>query len=179
MPDYQKGKIYKITSGELTYIGSTCEPSLARRLSNHLSSYKCWKEGKRTGCSSFQLIESGQYEITLIELYPCGSKDELTARERFHIESNKCVNKYIPGRTMKEWRNDNIDKEKAYLVEHKEKIAERKKVWSLTNRDKINNRQREWRAKKKFTLSQASQSIQKDPSSKTALDCQGQAEESH
>jgi len=114
MPDFKRSKIYKITSGDLTYIGSTTQSTLARRLSNHLTDYKQWKAGKRYGCSSFPLIETGQYEITLIELCPCNSKDELTARERFHIETNKCVNKYIPGRTMKEWREYRAETKKIH-----------------------------------------------------------------
>ena len=34
MPDYSKGKIYKIVCNVtgLVYVGSTCEPTLARRL---------------------------------------------------------------------------------------------------------------------------------------------------
>ena len=42
MTDYQLGKIYRIvcnTTG-LTYYGSTCEPTLARRLSGHVVNYK-------------------------------------------------------------------------------------------------------------------------------------------
>lgn len=122
MPNYQNGKIYKITSGDLVYIGSTCEPTVARRLATHLKDYKRWKEGKRKGVTSFQLIETGQYEITLIELFPCGSRDELSARERFHIETNVCVNKCIPGRDQHErWitnYNNVKEKHKAYSEAH-------------------------------------------------------------
>jgi hypothetical protein len=124
MPDYQNGKVYKITSGDKTYIGSTCEPTLARRLAGHVKDYKRWKEGKRRGVSSFQLIESGQYEITLVELYPCNSKDELTARERFHIETNECVNIMVPKRTQHErWitnHNGIKEKHKVYAETHME-----------------------------------------------------------
>jgi len=93
MPDYQQGKIYKITAGDLVYIGSTTEPTLARRLANHIKNYKQWKKGNKRLTTAFNLIDTGIYEITLIELYPCNSKDELTSRERFYIESMVCVNK--------------------------------------------------------------------------------------
>jgi len=93
MPDYQQGKIYKITAGDLTYIGSTCEPTLARRLSGHVKNYKKWKKGNCRLTTAFNLIDTGNYEITLIELYPCNSKDELTSRERFYIETTVCINK--------------------------------------------------------------------------------------
>ena len=48
MPDYQLGKIYKIecnVTGKV-YIGSTCEPILARRLAGHIKSYKRYLNGK-------------------------------------------------------------------------------------------------------------------------------------
>ena len=42
MIDYSKGKIYKIVCNNtgLIYIGSTCEPTLARRLAKHVGNYK-------------------------------------------------------------------------------------------------------------------------------------------
>ena len=141
MPDYQNGKIYKITSGDLTYIGSTCEPTLARRLAGHVSGYKRFQNGKGYNVTSFQLIETGQYEITLVELYPCGSKDELHARERFHIENMICVNKHIPCRTVKEWFNDNAEHikehQKAYQEANADKIKEQHKAYIEVNADNI------------------------------------------
>jgi len=139
MPDYSRAKIYKITAGELTYIGSTTQPTLARRLAGHVGDYKQWKAGKMNFISSYPLIETGQYEITLIELFPCTSKDELTARERFHIESTVCVNRHIPGRTYKEWCEANADKLreqwKTYHEANKDTIREYHKVYSLANKD--------------------------------------------
>jgi len=148
MPNYQNSKIYKITSGDLIYIGSTTAPTLAHRLAQHVSAFK---KGNRN-ITSFQLIETGQYEITLIELCPCGSKDELHARERFHIENTVCVNKFIPGRTQKEYyidnkdkiiervkvyRETNLDKIKAYQEATKEQKSEYNKLYSATNQEKI------------------------------------------
>jgi len=156
MPDYQLGKIYKITSGELTYFGSTCEPTLARRLATHVGQNKLWKDGKRkNSVTSFQVIDNGNYEISLLELCPCNSKDELTARERFYIEANECVNKVIPGRTKKEYYETNktditqqrkiryesnkpeiAEKAKAYYEANKDKIAEKSKAWYEANKEK-------------------------------------------
>lgn len=145
MPDYSKGKVYRITSGDLTYIGSTCEPTLAKRLAKHVNDYKLWTRGGRRGISSFQLIETGQYEITLIELCPCGSKDELRARERFHIEANECVNKKLPGRTPSGYYIDKKDsireRQKTYRAEHKEQIKE----YVEANKEVIQERQTKYR----------------------------------
>ncbi len=45
--NYQQGKIYKIEANGLKYIGSTCEPTLARRLAQHKGSYKSWLRGNK------------------------------------------------------------------------------------------------------------------------------------
>jgi hypothetical protein len=105
--DYRLAKIYKIESlnpddESDIYIGSTCEPTLARRLAKHVSDYIRWKNGKKHFITSFTIIEGGNYDIVLIEDCPCTRQDELHKRERFYIESISCVNKFIPSRTKKE-----------------------------------------------------------------------------
>jgi hypothetical protein len=146
MPNYQNGKIYKITSGDLTYIGSTTESTLARRLSGHVDACKRWKDGKKTFTSSYPLIETGQYKITLIEICPCNTKDELTARERFHIESTVCVNKNIPGRTYKEWYEANADTlreyQKTYYAANADTIREQQKAYNTANADTIREKKK-------------------------------------
>jgi hypothetical protein len=152
MPDYQRGKIYKITSGDLTYVGSTTEKTLARRLSTHVKDHKRWKDGKRGNITSFQVIDQGDYEITLLELCPCNSRDELTARERYWVETLKCVNRCIPSRTRKEYKEDHkefiADIQKTYYQEHKEELKqyrqdhkeehnEHSKSYYYRNREKV------------------------------------------
>ena len=117
MVNYQLGKIYKIVdnTNNNIYIGSTCEPTLSRRLATHLSDYKRYLEGKRGNVTSFQIFANNNYNIILIELYPCNSKDELHARERYYIESLKCVNKQFPGRTQKEYQKEYREVNKEYI----------------------------------------------------------------
>lgn len=192
MPDYQRGKIYKITSGDLTYIGSTCEPTLARRLADHVSSYKRWKAGTlKTNYSVFPLIETGQYEITLIELCPCGSKDELTARERFHIETNVCVNKNLAGRGIAEsnkaYRAKNPEKikaiDKAYKQLHAEREKKRKKEQREADIDRIKARDKAYyQANRDKILAREALKYQSRKNGQThgetvSLDCQGQEAE--
>lgn len=138
MPDYQKGKIYKIVSGDLVYIGSTCEPTLARRLAFHVSAHKQFKQGNYRHTTSIELIEKGQYDISLIESYPCQSKDELHARERFWIETTNCVNKSIPGRTRAEYS-------KIYQKKNKDTLSEYNKEYRNANEDTLKTQQKEWR----------------------------------
>ena len=65
--------------------------------------------------------------MELLENYPCNNKYELETRERYHIENNECINRMIPTRTSKEWRDDN-----------KEIIKENKKIYAINNREKLN-----------------------------------------
>jgi hypothetical protein len=99
MVNYLLGKIYKIVDNttDNQYIGSTCEPILARRLAGHVADYKCYLNGKRSYITSFKIIESGNYNIILIEEYPCDTKDQLLARERHYIDTLDCINKYRAG----------------------------------------------------------------------------------
>jgi len=116
MPDYQLGKIYQIiclTTGQ-KYIGSTTEPTLARRLTGHVRNYKCWKKGKGSNTSSYSILEGGNYQIELLETCPCNSKDELNAREGHYIRTIDCVNRCVAGRTPKEYEQTCRNKEERY-----------------------------------------------------------------
>jgi molecular chaperone DnaK (HSP70) len=140
---YQKGKIYKIVCDtlNLTYYGSTIEPTVAKRLTKHISVFNSYKKGKANFVTSFKLFENNNYNIFLVENYPSYSKDELHARERFYIENNECVNKNIPCRTIKEYIEANKDKLnekfKEYRDNNKDKIKECKKEYREKNKDKI------------------------------------------
>jgi hypothetical protein len=129
MPNYAQGKIYKIVNYENDdiYIGSTTEPTLARRLAEHVSCYKRYLDGKGNYVTSYTIIETGHYDIQLVEAYPCNNKMELHAREGYWIKSMDCVNKYIAGRTRKEYNKENQDviaeKMKVYYEDKKDIIA--------------------------------------------------------
>ena len=137
MINYNNSKIYKIVdnTNNNIYIGSTTEKYLSSRLSKHLGNYKRFLEGKVKTCCSCKLIfENNNFYIELLELVNCNSKDELHKKERYYIENNVCINKNIPGRTNKEWKDDN-----------KEKIKEWKKEYKQKNKEKIKEYQKELR----------------------------------
>jgi len=146
MPNYQTGKIYKIISPhtEKCYVGSTTLKYLSTRMAQHREDLK-----KGKNITSKYILELGNYKIVLIELYPCNSKDELIARERHYIENLDCLNKHIPGRTKKEYYQDNKDiycqKGKEYRLENKDIINQQLKEYRLKNKDKI----KEYRLKNK------------------------------
>ena len=122
MVNYQLGKIYKIVCNvtDLVYIGSTCEPTLARRLTKHVNNYKRYLDKKYHYTSSYDILESGDYDMILIESYPCNSKDELHARERYWTNQIKCVNKYKNQGLVLELGKAGYDKH--YYQEHKDHI---------------------------------------------------------
>ena len=155
MPNLKDGKIYKIVCNitDECYIGSTTEPTLARRLAGHVSNYKRWKLGKHHKNSSYDMIDRGYYQIYLIESYPCNSKDELTSREGEIIRQYKseceCINRKIEGRTKKEYCQDNKEKlqkyNKQYNKDNNELIKENKKQYYKENKYKF----QEYREKNK------------------------------
>ena len=135
MPNYQNGKIYKIISQhtDKCYVGSTTLKYLSLRLTKHRVSYK-----NNSPTTSKYILELGDYEIVLLELCPCNSKDELHKRERHYIDILDCVNKNKP-RTKEEikqyqfqYRVDNKDKSKEYYkdyrIKNKEAISEKNKI---------------------------------------------------
>lgn len=136
MPDYQLSKVYQIVcliTGQ-KYIGSTTQKTLAERLAGHNAHFKCWKNGKYRFVTSFTILEQGNFQIELLEAYPCNSKDELNAREGHYIRTIDCVNKKIEGRTWKEWREANkteiLEKKKAYYEANKTEIIGKTKAYN-------------------------------------------------
>jgi len=131
MPDYSKGKIYKIEGGGLTYIGSTID-TLSRRLSGHRTEMK---QGKN--CSSIQVLCFSDAQITLIELYPCGSVEELKMRERYFYDLIPCVNKIRPWTSAQEYKAESKIRINAYLIANKEKVSATNKAYREANKEKI------------------------------------------
>ena len=146
MPDYQKGKIYKlysVSNEDLVYYGSTIQ-ELPVRLAGHVRDYK-----NNIGyCTSKKVIAVGDYKMELIENYPCVNKQQLERREGEFTKTNKCVNKCIAGRTRKEYRDDNKEKikewQKEYYENNKEAIAERSKEYRENNKEQITEKHKEW-----------------------------------
>ena len=138
--DYSKGKIYRLNCANLVYIGSTTQ-TLSMRKGQHRRDCNGWLNGTTHYRSSFELFKLGNPVITLIEDYPCDRKEQLLARERFHIQNNVCVNKIIPGRTKAEHYQDNreaiIKKQIKYYDLNKEAILEKKKEYYDLNKEAI------------------------------------------
>lgn len=133
MERYKRGKVYRIVCRKTgkQYIGSTCKKLLSQRLAGHNYNFKEWKKNNFNFITSFTILEENDYYIELVELVPCSSNDELKVRERFHIQNNECVNKYIPLKTQKEHydehKEERLEYAKEYRAINKKQIAEKKK----------------------------------------------------
>lgn len=102
---YDSAKIYEIRcnlSGKL-YIGSTTNP-LSKRLNNHKTACKSYSKGIHNYVTSFDIIKDNNYNIYLLEDFPCDSLTDLRKREGLWIQKLRdfgfdVVNKLIAGRT--------------------------------------------------------------------------------
>jgi hypothetical protein len=142
MPDYSKGKIYKIISSEcdLVYYGSTVLP-LNKRFNKHKSAFKRWTNGFiKKYCTSYEIIEKGNSQIVLIEDYPCQNEIELESREAEYIKNNKCVNEKIPKRITKEQKKQYNE---IYNKENREKILEQRREHYHENKELISELRKE------------------------------------
>jgi hypothetical protein len=106
---YENGKIYRIDcnlTGD-TYIGSTINP-----LSVRLSGHRC-----DDSCSSREIIAGGDYQISLIESYPCNNRTQLEFRERYWSDLIPCINtnraRVTPEERLEYYR-ENIESIRAY-----------------------------------------------------------------
>ena len=136
MKDYLQSKIYTITREKDIYIGSTTYP-LAYRYTGHKTQLQC---------SMYKYIHNNcngdwsEWKINLYEDYPCNNEEELTKREGEIIKKFKSynkynvINKYIAGRTNKEWIKDNKEKYDIWMKNYEFDRKEERK-----QRDKINN----------------------------------------
>ena len=168
MVNYRNGKIYKIVCNitDECYIGSTCEPTLAMRMSKHVGDFKMWKAGKKNRISSFDIIERGNYNIYLIESFPCNSKDELRAREGTTIRQYKsnyeCTNKNIAGRTSKEYEIDRRETKKEYREINKERIHAQGKIYRENNKDKIKEKGKKYHEANKDKIKEKNKKYNED-----------------
>jgi hypothetical protein len=163
MVNYQLGKIYKMESpsGKI-YIGSTCEPTLARRLAKHKGNFIHWQNGGSSHyATSFELFKEDLENtvIFLLEDFPCDNKDQLHAREGHYIKSSVCVNKTVAGRKKKESDKIYADKNKEkiqkyrkkYYEQNKDRLCKVKHEYYEKNKEAINEKKKKWRDENKDT----------------------------
>jgi len=147
MVNYKNGIVYKIYCKDSSitdiYIGSTT--NFNNRRKRHKTA--CTNEkSKGYNYTVYQYIrEHGGWDNwDIIEVEQCCAKDkdELLERERYWIRHlDTTLNKTIPGRTRKEWYQDNkesvIQRTRKYYQEHKEEIAQKKAEYRQEHKEEI------------------------------------------
>jgi hypothetical protein len=165
MPLYENSVIYKLVhkndqDNENIYVGSTT--NFRGRKVKHREKYYD-KNTKEYNYKVYQFIrENGgwdEWEMVAVETYPCESKRELEIRERFHIETLKSkLNKIVPTRTSKEYREDNKElikeKKKKEYEDNKEHIKERSLKNYYAKQEENKERNKQYRENNREKLSQ-------------------------
>ena len=132
MPDYTKGKIYKVlnTLDDEVYIGSTFQP-LSNRMTGHRKScfYSKHMTDRHKLYKHMRDIGKDKFYIELIKDFPCETKWQLFAEEGIHIREIGTLNEKIAGRSGKQYKED-----------HKERYKSYAKEYHLQNQDKIRER---------------------------------------
>ena len=138
-------KIYQIVCNitKEVYIGKTTR-TLQDRLYNHQNS---------NDTTSKEIILRGDYTMNQID--KCETEEESIILEAFYIKNtDNCVNRYIPGRTKKEYREENKEElseyGKKYYEENKEYFLEHRKKYYEEHRDEILKKKKE-KQKEKYT----------------------------
>ena len=126
------GKIYKLqclNTGKI-YYGSTTL-NLRLRLAQHKYHYKLHKQNKFHYCSSYEIIEGGNYKIYLVEDYKCLEAYQLKQIEQIYINKYDCINLRNSKRTKE---HDRIYARKFYNTK---KGKQYKKDYYQKNKDKL------------------------------------------
>jgi len=150
MVNYQNGKIYKIVNDTIgmVYYGSTAEKNLSSRMAKHRNACK-----KKINSTYEKWGYIKDCKIFLVESFPCETKYELEARERFYIENNECCNKVIPTRTPKEYKIDNIEKDRMWAKKsydkNREKLLKQKAEYYQRKKEEIKKKRKEYYHKNK------------------------------
>jgi hypothetical protein len=129
--DYSRTIIYKIVCKDLLvtdmYVGHTT--NFIKRKQQHKS--RCNNENDRIyNLFVYQTIRYtggwSNWDMIEIEKYNCNDVNEALKRERYWIEELKAtLNKCIPSRTQKEYRNEHKEQKLKYRLDNKEKRSKK------------------------------------------------------
>jgi len=148
--DFSKGMIYKWCCLDKTvtdvYVGSTC--NFKSRMKNHKDDYIRKNFKYRLNAYEFMDKNGGMknWEMVLVEKYPCKDNLELRARERYWKEHlNSTLNIYNPIRTKK----DVSISKKIWRETHKEYMKDYQHKYRETNKEKLSEQKKQYLKKYK------------------------------
>lgn len=146
--DYNNTCFYKIVCKDLNikdcYVGHTTD--FVSRKSKHKSNSNNEKS-KYYNFYVYEFIrEHGgfdNFDMILIDKLTCTDRLDALKKEREYIESlGATLNKQVPTRTQKEYRESHkeVAKEysKEYRIQHKKYLNDKKKDWYEENKDRMN-----------------------------------------
>ena len=153
--DYNQTCIYKLVhfddlNDENIYVGHTT--NMTKRKWEHKHSC-CNPNNKEYNQKKYQFIrENGgwdKWQMILVEKYSCKCSAEAKARERYWIKELKAtLNTIEPGRTKKEYREDNhemiAENNKKYIQDNREKLLEQWKEYREANRTKLAEKSKQY-----------------------------------
>lgn len=128
------GRIYVLRSPSTpkVYVGSTTK-KITRRFQNHLSDFSRYQRGMCKYKPTFDIIQHEDAVIELLEEISFENRQELLNRERHHLKQfvGHSVNVREPGRSIREWQNDNRDKLRAnnrrHYYKHRDDILQKRR----------------------------------------------------
>jgi len=133
-------KIYKIEpiiehdEGDV-YFGFTTLKYLSNRFSKHKYAFN---KNCKNQTSASKLFNKYGVENCCCLLVEEININDVKEKEKYYILNNKCVNKIIPDRTIKEWYIDN-----------KERLLEYRKQYYINNKEKCIKQNKEYKQKQK------------------------------
>jgi hypothetical protein len=134
-------------------------------MGQHRQKYRSHITGSPYGkYTSYEILQYPDAQIVLIENCPCNNKEELLRAERKHIEATaNCVNRYIPLRTEKEYREAHKEEaaayQKEYRAEHQEEAKKYKAEYYQANKEAIEAKHRAYNEKNKEAIAEYRQKM--------------------
>jgi hypothetical protein len=144
----KQGLIYEIVCNITAerYIGSTFEPTVARRISKHR------KSGNT--CCSKTIIERGDYYYGLLETIQVNSRDELRMCERLWFDKLDCINLVRPYASEVELLQNKKECDKKYYEANKDELKQSALEYRIKNIEKIKATQRAYYLKNRERILQ-------------------------
>ena len=154
--DYSKTVIYKIVCKSLNikdlYVGNTTD--FTRRKTKH--KHCCNNPtSKSYNLKVYEMIRKNggwdNWEMVLVETYPCKNQNEASAKEREWYENlNANMNVQYPHRTTLEYRLEKrdiiLEQRKIYYNENKEELYRKHRLWDIQHAEEIREYKANWRA---------------------------------
>lgn len=161
MVDYAYTKIYYIQVGDKRYYGHSAHKYITTRQTAHRG---CLKRGCQEHLYK-RMREIGMTEqdvkCVVVEHYPCQSKYEAMARERYWIEKDGGINIRLPTRKFNEWYKTNHKSQMEYRKKYREANQEKMKQWSADwyerNKEKAKAKAKEWKKNNKDRIKELAQ----------------------